>query len=325
MKIYKIFSEAHINIYKNIEGEEVSLVKDSATLNNYVFDKEIEDNTLYLIELYPDKNNPLNYTGINIALQIYFKHLQKNLLQFKIILIGLDTTLEIYEEARYAMFLQCPNVVYLEASLNLNLKPYIKPIKPVDKKQAIKCLKKIGINPPVSYKSHHSISNEWSIYRWSHYLGIETNIDNEIEKSLYFQYLKTIHQIEPVEQKINYIVSDGNLLIIDDEIDKGWKDFFNALKLPGGKQSIEFLGEKFKQIPEKDEIIKLVQNKIEEQQPDTVILDLRLHDSDFYEKHPSELSGYKILDEIKKINPGIQVIIFTASNLCLIGLILIKG
>ncbi len=35
-------------------------------------------------------------------------------------------------------------------------------------------LNKIEIQPPKDYLSHHSITNEWALYQWSHLLGVNT-------------------------------------------------------------------------------------------------------------------------------------------------------
>src|SRR5690606_33225667 len=65
----------------------------------------------------------------------------------------------------------------------------------------------------------------------------------------------------------------------------------------------------------KSHIIKEAIKQIETYNPDVILLDLRLCDDDF-DNHigVSELSGFKILEEVKKINRGIQVIITTASS-----------
>jgi CheY-like chemotaxis protein len=63
------------------------------------------------------------------------------------------------------------------------------------------------------------------------------------------------------------------------------------------------------------EIIQEAKNKIETFKPDVILLDLRLCDIDFEDELPSnKLTGIQILDIVKNINKGIQVIITTASN-----------
>jgi CheY-like chemotaxis protein len=64
----------------------------------------------------------------------------------------------------------------------------------------------------------------------------------------------------------------------------------------------------------KDQIIKLCIEKIKKDDFDLIILDFRLHPDDFDPISNRESSGLALLKAIKNYNPGIQVIIFTASN-----------
>jgi CheY-like chemotaxis protein len=61
--------------------------------------------------------------------------------------------------------------------------------------------------------------------------------------------------------------------------------------------------------------LKSLRNKLENFFPyDLVFLDLRLEPKDKEKKNPEKFSGMKLLKSIKKFNPGIPVIIFTASE-----------
>jgi CheY-like chemotaxis protein len=191
-------------------------------------------------------------------------------------------------------------------------------------------LEKVSIEPPTNYESSHSIANEWSIYKWSQYLNISdkstTKTLNNIENMLYFKYLKAKYPIAEQQEKksiskIKKINSDDKILYIDDEWSKGWKSIFeNIFK---GYENIEFncLEEVYKD-KEKSEIedmaIERIIKQYEPNLPDIVLLDLRLHDSDFVEREAKKLTGMCILEKIKKINPGVQVVIFTASQKSLI-------
>jgi len=316
MKIIKIGSKSGLELFSSIRSEKLKMVllpEDSEALNVYNY-SETEDNSLYLIESMPDKANPLNYNGVSIALKIYFSHLKGDKLKFKIIIWGFEDKTTFFEDCDYSMFLKCPGIEYLQVLSTPDNISYSLGL--IDKNDALENLKNIGIKPPTSYKSHHSITNEWAISRWSEYLGNETPLFTEIESSLYFQYLKTIHGLEPIQKNETYLVSNNKrLLLIDDEEGKGWKLFFDKLKLPGSNLKIESIGSDFKHYSTKDEIVRKATDKIKQFNPDTIILDLRLHDADFEENRPKQLTGFMILEKIKKeINKGIQVIIFTASN-----------
>ena len=176
----------------------------------------------------------------------------------------------------------------------------------------------VEIEAPKDYLSSHSIANEWSIYRWGKYLGIENeDIEKNISSMLYFKYLKNKYPINNTDDFIpNTPIETGKVLYIDDEWKKGWKNIFESLF-----SSLEFecIEEEYKD-KEAIEIIDFVREKINYYTPDTVILDLRLHDDDFKEDvNIDDLTGIKILKIIKEeINRGIQCIALTASQNSLI-------
>ena len=237
------------------------------------------------------------------------------MLQFEIVLFGFDPKESVFWHSSNSYFLKCPNIYYKQIEFDTRWN-YSNDIKTIDKKEAIEVLKTIGLKPPTSYKSHHSITNEWSIFRWSSYLGIQTPIEKEVENSLYFQYLKAIYEIDEIDPIRYFLVGKGKILLIDDEEQKGWDNFFKRFKLPADtKLTIESIGREFKRLENKDLVITQAVEKIKSFDPDVIILDLRLHDSDFDEHKPEELTGYSILKKIKnEINNGIQVILFSASN-----------
>lgn len=57
-----------------------------------------------------------------------------------------------------------------------------------------------------------------------------------------------------------------------------------------------------------------IQEKIQEFNPDVVILDLRLSQSDHENEDINSYTGIKILQKIHEINAGIQVIMLTATS-----------
>jgi len=176
----------------------------------------------------------------------------------------------------------------------------------------------VEIEAPKDYLSSHSIANEWSIYRWGKYLDIQNeDIEKNISSMLYFKYLKNKYPIENIDDFTpNTPTQTGKVLYIDDEWKKGWKDVFESLF-----SSIEFkcIEEEYKD-KEVSEIIDFVKSEIIDYNPDTIILDLRLHDDDFQEDiNIDDLTGIKILKIIKEeINRGIQCIALTASQNSLI-------
>lgn len=192
-------------------------------------------------------------------------------------------------------------------------------IKPLDDFSSF--VSSITINPPANYLSHHSIANEWSILRWAKVLGISTeretlkDVRSNIESLLYYKYLQAKYPIEAEPDKAAFKSNGkGCILYIDDEWSKGWEVVLEKFFSSSPDIVFKTLKYDFKdKTPEL--ILKECKNLIESSKPDLVLLDLRLSDSDFTISHNSSLlTGYKLLNAIKLINPGIQVIIFTASN-----------
>lgn len=178
-----------------------------------------------------------------------------------------------------------------------------------------KLLNVISVVPSGNYSTHHSIANEWAIYRWAKALNIEDSqiqkIESTIGSNLYFKYLKAKFPIKDVESARNQILLNlGRVLYIDDEIEKGWDSIFKQICR---NQKYKSIGTEFKNI-DFNKIVEFSISEVKSYDPDVVILDFRLHDTDFEVTNIDDVTGYKILQKIKDYNPGIQVIIFSATN-----------
>ena len=265
-----------------------------------------------------DYSNGISYQGVEFALRWYLYIIsKKNNGNFKIVLLGTEKKSAFFQNCTYSNFLKCPNVEYLQNSYE-DISEYLKniQIKKIDIEDALRKIDLIGIKPSTSYKSHHSIANEWSILRWSKALKIDTEsaeelkkIETNVETSLYYKYLETKYPITGTENVINRLLLNlGKILFIDDELDKGWDIIFRSICKAKKYESfgIDFKGwSKEKIVSESFDMAK---------NADVVILDLRLHDEDFDEKDPKKITGYEILRKIKEHNKGIQVVIFSATN-----------
>ena len=193
---------------------------------------------------------------------------------------------------------------------------------PVTISELPKEVAKLKLDMPKNYNDNHTISNEWAIYRWSHAIGVSDKdikkVVSKVENQLYFKYLQTIYPVSEIPKiEKNQIekgnLSDAKILYIDDEADKGWNRVLWEVLKNNHAEDFVVLGDELTGLT-KNEIIELALNEIREQHSDIVILDFRLHGSDF-SAEISEVTGLKILKKIKEeINPGIQVIIFSATN-----------
>lgn len=182
-------------------------------------------------------------------------------------------------------------------------------------------INKIFIKPPANYLSNHSIDNEYGILNWAKTLNINsdptiTQLTRNIEQILYYKYLNykdTITKKKSIKNPYNTNVTlSKKVLYIDDEWDKGWCIILKKIfKNSNHFKSLETTYKTKKQ----EEVINNFTCLFTTFDPDIVILDLRLVDDDFSEETPiPELTGIKILKHIKAINPGIQVVIFSATN-----------
>lgn len=176
-------------------------------------------------------------------------------------------------------------------------------------------LKKIEILPPGHYDSKHSVDNELSLLRWSQYIGLELpNIKDDFDSSLYFKYVTKLNPIPPEVRGKNYNnTSSGKIVLIDDQWQNGWQNFYKKLFECSPNIKFDYLD--IQKGIKKEQIIKNAEQKIIETDPDVILLDLRLHDDDFKDKtQMAETTGMKILQKIQELNPGIRVVITTASS-----------
>ena len=197
-----------------------------------------------------------------------------------------------------------------------NWRPKVSPV--LSENEYNTFLHKVPIAAPANYQSHHSVDNELALLRWSEYLQCDHQI-NEVKKrlqtGLYFKYIKTLYPAKPISPGKPYpIKGKAKVLLIDDEAGKGWQQFYDYLFQLSPGISCQSLEIDYQSIAKN---ITAAIQKIKAYNPDVVLLDLRLCDADFSEASqadPTQLTGYQLLQQIKKLNQGIQVIITTASN-----------
>lgn len=188
---------------------------------------------------------------------------------------------------------------------------------PLTKEEYSSFLKAFVVRAPSNFSdSHHSIANIWGAAMLSHRvttdpMPINTATQNFLN-SLYFKYIRAQYSIADRDDRtvIEMGASGKKFLLIDDEADKGW-EFALSHYLS--------LCSRFETIPERIDSYEGYSDHykrlIEEGDHDVVFLDLRLNGPDEEKDiQPSDFSGMSVLKKIKSINPGTQVIMFTASN-----------
>lgn len=196
-------------------------------------------------------------------------------------------------------------------------------------------LEKTRVNAPANYSSHHSISNEWSIIRWaemgsniSEMLKEDIYKKNTTSKTLYFKYLEAKHFYNNENPRQQFsknkresllipFIEHAKIYYVDDEAIKGWGKLFvdGIFKNFAEKGTFDYYkgfkkGEKkdlqFKKLTQ--EVIRLIRDE----KYNVFIVDLKLFDEDFLQgAYPS---GLELISEIVKVNPGVQIVVFTASK-----------
>lgn len=247
-----------------------------------------------------------------------------------IIFIGPDPIEQVAKLSEYGEFLFTPWVFYSSLQTSDELDSLLCVIEnKVGKNSEMPddayatFLKKMKITPPAMYGTRHSIANSWCRYHWFKMVGIEDKIppnDRVLSNMLYFKYMKRVgtYRAQQVEEEKYAIAPINNenakILLVDDEADK-WNPFFKKILNKTDDEHFVSIGGEFNKYPIKDNLIDYVVGRVEDLNPDVVLLDLRLHEDDFEKIDKKILSGNIILNRIKNnINKGIQVIAFSASN-----------
>ena len=173
--------------------------------------------------------------------------------------------------------------------------------------------------------SNHSLANQWGASRMYMIIkGNEAKPDTfkefqDIHKRLYFKYIfhripSSSYSTETRQEGYRVRGSVGKrILLIDDEASKGWVKTISLLFPFSHFDPVEDVISE--SVSDYDSLPASAKSRIESNDYDLILLDLRLGGilEDSVVK-PEEMSGYKVLTEIKTHNRGTQVIILTASD-----------
>lgn len=189
------------------------------------------------------------------------------------------------------------------------------------KTQFLDCIKIL----PDAKVGRHSIANIWGAYVLDKAANTIVLNENEEFKKLYFKYISALSHIDnlkPTTIKTNGFIKVGEskciyakgkkILLIDDEANKGWETVLRKVFKTTLNEDFCVHQEKTKDYNGLSEVIKemILKNYF-----DLYLVDLRLNGIEEDNIHETkEFSGMKVLIEIKRINKGNQVIMFTASN-----------
>jgi DNA-binding NarL/FixJ family response regulator len=180
----------------------------------------------------------------------------------------------------------------------------------------------VQLHPPANYDSRHSIENEFAIVQWSRivqcYELLDLRFRREFDSRLYFKFLRS------KSNEINYIPTNSDLnssihphakvMLIDDEAEKGWRVFFEQI-LKLSPENLKCVNFNLRELNSQEKLIEHCLNELLKFQPNVVLVDLRLSDSDFEEESNIEsFTGIKLIEKIRAVDRGVQVLLFTSSN-----------
>lgn len=169
------------------------------------------------------------------------------------------------------------------------------------------------------HEDSHSVANQWGALRLAHNIGYTSDdIEYNWPPKLYFKYLQANYDFKPITSPIQIT---AKVLLIDDNADKGWEKVLKKLfKFDDNNPTLDEKGRpKFVTVNEKvkdyDSLSEKSRIIIEEQDFDLYLVDLRLNGADEdITTETRNFSGATVLQKIKSLNAGNQVIMFTASN-----------
>lgn len=260
--------------------------------------------------------NPTDYNGFRLAMHVRLTQ-APGFNQPHIVLLASESNDEFQRHCPYIRLLQTQKVTYIDydhavitrhlEELNLGNEEY----------RLDKNLHHFDIIKPDADDDHHNLDGKLALLSWSEAIGCidELNhLSGRFGTQLHFkEAASTLSQDVRASARAatTFAKDQHKILLIDDQVEDGWLIFFRSLF---SNTQVDFSHLDFSNLSnDSEEILMRASEKVYETDPDVVILDLRLCDSDF-ERTGQELTGLRVLKKIKEFNKGIQVIVLSASN-----------
>lgn len=273
-----------------------------------------------------DYSNSLSYGGANLALRILMKYISNGRTNIDIILMGNESEVNFLLHYDYPNILKIPGFHYVRFN-KIYVASFVIPRREQMCAGEYKpYLDNLGLKLPSSFKSTHSLTNEWCLFKWNSFMGFNEDATS-LTGHLYFDYLIALEKLNKLSSKsitshLKERISNfpsARILLIDDN--EGWHKFFKEMF--SNSQNVEFhcIGENFNKL-EFPEIKTRILDEVNGFNPDVIILDYRLmEDKDTEVKDNKMVSGYQVLSKVLKGNYtiplesyGRQIIIFSATS-----------
>lgn len=304
----------------------------------YVWDTDIKDSLdalpayvpelTFFVPVVLDRNNALLYDGALMALRILLRYICNYRKGINIVLLGTETLESFLSHFAYPNIIKIPGVYYCLNNQKIVSSTILPPNKISERRQYSPYLSQLGIKLPSSFKSTHSLTNDWCLYKWYSFMGFSDASDSVNWNSLYFDYLKAIEKIKDVKYRKLENNKDlqreiqtlrempSRILLIDDNA--RWHQFFKEF-FAGSKVEFDSIGENYKKL-DINAIESEISERIEAFNPDCILLDFRLIEDRDADCRFEDISGTHILSMLKGTfdNPGKsygrQVLIFSATS-----------
>ncbi|MEO6135461.1 MAG: response regulator [Ginsengibacter sp.] len=288
-----------------------------------------------LIPLNLNTNDPIN-DGLKIALHIRLNYELPVIKRIVPIIFLSDFTLDvIIRNNDFDPFVNPQNLFFTQSIFLSSFDPdeiknLIKKVEPCGENEYhFGILNKLRITQRASV-GKHSISNAWGCFKLAQVTGLRDEIyknENIAEhlKTFYAKYLICYNNAftNEIFIDLNPMQCQGKkILLIDDQAEDGWSILMkNIFKSAGNDfqaiDSSNYKNNETKQFHDFEGFYAECQNQIGKDW-DLIIMDLRLYpekeDIDSEMIIPTELSGYKLIEEFLNENEGYQIIVSTASN-----------
>lgn len=273
-----------------------------------------------------DYSNSLSYGGANLALRILMKYIGNGRTEIDIILMGNESEGNFLLHYDYPNILKIPGFHYIRFNKTYVASFVIPRREQMSAGEYKPYLDNLGLKLPSSFKSTHSLTNEWCLFKWNSFMGFNEDTTS-LTGHLYFDYLVALEKLNKLSSKsitshIKGRISNfpsARILLVDDN--EGWHKFFKEMFSSSKNVEIHCIGKNFNKL-EFSEIKTRIFDEVNDFNPHIIILDFRLmEDKDAEVKDNKMVSGYQVLAKVLKgnyKNPlesyGRQIIIFTATS-----------
>lgn len=275
-----------------------------------------------------NRKNALSYDGATLAMRILFRYIYNYRNGINIVLLGTESLESFLCHFSYPNIIKIPGLHYCLRNRQLVASIDLPTNNITTRKQYSPYLSQLGINLPASFKTTHSLTNEWCLYKWNDFMGFSDAADDDNLNLLYFDYLKALEKVKDVRYRklennidlkkeiLSLKETSMRILLIDDN--PRWQIFFEKFFLKS-KVKFDAIGHNYKKF-DLARIMSEITEKVTVYNPDVILLDFRLLEDRDADCRFEDISGTQILSMLKGsfdkpgVSYGRQILIFTATS-----------